>query len=218
MSLFLFLHSFTPLVPRASLARAAMAHVKACLLGVSAVGKTSLVIQLTAQHFVEDYDPTIEDSYRKRLVVDNEPLLLEVLDTSGRDEYTTLRQQWIAESDAFMFVYSIVHPRSLAAIDAEVQQAVRMKGGPIVCSLVGNKADLEEERQVSEQEGQAKARSLQDAGFSDGVVGFFETSARVRQNVEEAFYDLIRRVRAPRRPGVAAGAPRGQRDRKCIVN
>jgi small GTP-binding protein len=32
-------------------------------MGDGAVGKTALTIQLTANHFVEEYDPTIEDSY-----------------------------------------------------------------------------------------------------------------------------------------------------------
>ena len=57
--------------------------------------------------FVETYDPTIEDSYRKQVVLDDAPALLEVLDTAGQEEYTALRDQWIREGEGFLLVYSI---------------------------------------------------------------------------------------------------------------
>ena len=37
--------------------------------------------------FVEEYDPTIEDSYRKQVVIDGETCLLDILDTAGQEEY-----------------------------------------------------------------------------------------------------------------------------------
>ena len=44
---------------------------------------------------VQTYDPTIEDSYRKQVVIDDQSCVLEVLDTAGQEEYTALRDQWI---------------------------------------------------------------------------------------------------------------------------
>lgn len=52
-------------------------------------------LQLCLNHFIENYDPTIEDSYRKHAVIDDEPCLIEILDTAGQEEYTALRDQWI---------------------------------------------------------------------------------------------------------------------------
>ena len=60
-------------------------HYKVCVLGDGGVGKTALTIQLCSNHFVEEYDPTIEDSYRKQVVIDNKPCLLEILDTAGQE-------------------------------------------------------------------------------------------------------------------------------------
>lgn len=48
-----------------------------------------------ADEITQTYDPTIEDCYRKQWVVDDQPCLLEVLDTAGQEEYTALRDQWI---------------------------------------------------------------------------------------------------------------------------
>lgn len=77
------------------------------VLGDGGVGKTALTIQLCLNHFVESYDPTIEDSYRKQVVIDEEPCILEVLDTAGQEEYTALRDQWIRDGEGFVLVYSI---------------------------------------------------------------------------------------------------------------
>jgi small GTP-binding protein len=54
----------------------------------SGVGKSALTIQFIQSHFVDEYDPTIEDSYRKQCVIDEEVALLDVLDTAGQEEYS----------------------------------------------------------------------------------------------------------------------------------
>jgi GTPase SAR1 family protein len=45
---------------------------------------------LTNDPFTQTYDPTIEDSYRKQTVIDDQPCMLEVLDTAGQGVYTGL--------------------------------------------------------------------------------------------------------------------------------
>ena len=49
------------------------------------MGKSALTIQLIQNHFVDEYDPTIEDSYRKQVVIDGETCLLDILDTAGQE-------------------------------------------------------------------------------------------------------------------------------------
>ena len=61
-----------PLAPNATML------YRIVVLGDGGVGKTALTIQLCLNHFVETYDPTIEDSYRKQVVIDDEPSVLEV--------------------------------------------------------------------------------------------------------------------------------------------
>lgn len=55
------------------------------LLAAGGVGKSALTIQLIQNHFVDEYDPTIEDSYRKQVVIDGETCLLDILDTAGQE-------------------------------------------------------------------------------------------------------------------------------------
>ena len=60
------------------------------LLLAGGVGKSALTIQLIQNHFVDEYDPTIEDSYRKQVVIDGETCLLDILDTAGQEVRTYL--------------------------------------------------------------------------------------------------------------------------------
>jgi GTPase KRas protein len=163
-----------------------------CLvLGDGGVGKTALTIQLCSNHFVEEYDPTIEDSYRKQVVIDDESCLLEILDTAGQEEFTALRDQWIRDCEGFVLIYSITSRPSFEQVSVFKDQVLRVKDkDKIPMMLVGNKCDLEEKREVSTAEGQDLSRAF---GAS-----FKEASAKTRVNVEEAFYDLVRKIRSHR--------------------
>ncbi|PUU83415.1 ras family-domain-containing protein [Tuber borchii] len=178
-----------------------MTLYKLVVLGDGGVGKTALTIQLCLNHFVETYDPTIEDSYRKQVVIDNTACMLEVLDTAGQEEYTALRDQWIRDGEGFVLVYSISSRSSFTRIPRFHGQILRVKessttGGnysannnvPIM--LVGNKSDRVTEREVSTQEGHALARDL--------GCEFVEASAKNCVNVERAFYDVVRILRRQR--------------------
>lgn len=93
-----------------------MTLYKLVVLRDGGVGKTALTIQLCLNHFVETYDPTIEDSYRKQVQIDNQSCMMEVLNTSGQNEYIALRDQWIRNGEGFILVYSTSLRSSFAGI------------------------------------------------------------------------------------------------------
>ncbi|KAI5292048.1 Ras GTPase ras2, partial [Ascosphaera atra] len=182
-----------------------MKMYKLVVLGDGGVGKTALTIQLCLNHFVETYDPTIEDSYRKQVVIDGQSCMLEVLDTAGQEEYIALRDQWIRDGEGFILVYSITSRSSFSRIQTFYQQIQMVKesmaasspggasylptaagaGGAVgkaPVMLVGNKSDKVIERVVSSQEGQALAKQL--------GCDFVEASAKQSINVEKAFFDI----------------------------
>ncbi|CAG7919125.1 unnamed protein product [Penicillium olsonii] len=161
---------------------------KLVVVGGGGVGKSCLTIQLIQSHFVDEYDPTIEDSYRKQCVIDDEVALLDVLDTAGQEEYSAMREQYMRTGEGFLLIYSITSRQSFEEIMTFQQQILRVKDKdyfPII--VVANKCDLEKDRVVSEQEGEALARQFN--------CKFIETSAKSRINVENAFYDLVREIR-----------------------
>ncbi|KAK5014309.1 RAS1 protein [Cryomyces antarcticus] len=161
---------------------------KLVVVGGGGVGKSCLTIQLIQSHFVDEYDPTIEDSYRKQCVIDDEVALLDVLDTAGQEEYSAMREQYMRTGEGFMLVYSITSRQSFEEIMTFQQQILRVKDKdyfPII--VVGNKCDLESDREVSTAEGMQLARSF--------GCKFIETSAKSRFHVDNAFYDIVREIR-----------------------
>ncbi|KAE9367571.1 ras-domain-containing protein [Stipitochalara longipes BDJ] len=198
-----------PLPSRSTQGASKMVLYKLVMLGDEGVGKTALAIQLTLQHFVEFYDPTIEDSYRKQAVIDGQSCMLEILYTEQQEEYTALRDQWVRDGEGFVLVYSITSRSSFTRIQRFHNQIARVKessalspsypGSPIPASstkqpvpimLVGNNCDRVADREVSTQEGHALARELE--------CEFVEASAKNCINVEKAFYDVVRQLRRQR--------------------
>jgi len=62
-----------------------MTEIRLVVLGSGGVGKSATILRLLTGKFVDAYDPTIEDSYRKQITIDNESQLLSILDTAGQD-------------------------------------------------------------------------------------------------------------------------------------
>ncbi|KAL9602104.1 MAG: hypothetical protein Q9219_002100 [cf. Caloplaca sp. 3 TL-2023] len=195
-----------------------MTLYKLVVLGDGGVGKTALTIQLCLNHFVETYDPTIEDSYRKQVVIDGQSCMLEILDTAGQEEYTALRDQWIRDGEGFVLVYSITSRASFSRIRKFHSQIQRVKDASSTSSptasylsspvtpaapreapvmLVGNKSDRVTEREVSTQEGSALAREM--------GCDFVEASAKNCINVEKAFYEVVRGLRKQRQDSKPLG-------------
>jgi len=141
----------------------AQTEYKITVLGGGGVGKSALTIRLITGTYEANYDPTIEDSYRKQVQIDNEPALMDILDTAGQEEYAALQDQWIREGDGFLIVYAINAMESFTEAEVIRQKIIRISDAdpnnpniPIV--LVGNKCDLESERQVSQADAEKKAK------------------------------------------------------------
>ncbi|OJJ57025.1 hypothetical protein ASPSYDRAFT_1109598 [Aspergillus sydowii CBS 593.65] len=158
------------------------------VLGAGGVGKSCLTAQFVQNVWIESYDPTIEDSYRKHIEVDGRQCILEILDTAGTEQFTAMRELYMKQGQGFLLVFSITSMSSLNELSELREQIIRIKDDenvPIV--IVGNKSDLEEDRAVP----RARAFSLSQ---SWGNAPYYETSARRRANVNEVFIDLCRQI------------------------
>lgn len=159
-----------------------------CVVGGGAVGKSALTIQLVQHSFVDEYDPTIEDSYRKQVLIDDEIAILDILDTAGQEEFSAMRDQYMHAGEGFAIVFSLTSQNSFEEIRPFRDQILRAKDAdhcPMV--LIGNKCDLVSERQVLQTEIDELAKEFQ--------CPYFETSAKTRTNVDEGFFDLVRQIR-----------------------
>ena len=110
-----------------------------CVHTAGGVGKSALTIQLIQNHFVDEYDPTIEDSYRKQVVIDGETCLLDILDTAGQEEYSAMRDQYMRTGEGFLCVFAIDNMKSFEDIDSYRGQIRRVKDAddiPMICKLL----------------------------------------------------------------------------------
>ncbi|KAK4973793.1 Ras-related protein rsr1 [Elasticomyces elasticus] len=185
------------------MSRAYQREYHIAVIGSGGVGKSCLTAaQFVQGVFIESYDPTIEDSYRKQMDVDGRQVMLEIMDTAGTEQFTSMREFYMRDAHGFLLVFSITSMSSLHELAELREQIVQIKGGdpnvPIV--LVGNKSDLEEDRVVS----RSKAFQVSQAW---GNVPYYETSARRKQNVTEVFVDVCRQIM---RKDLNARARRGQ--------
>jgi len=167
---------------------------KVVMLGNGGVGKSALTFRFIQNKFVESYNPTIEDSYRKQIKIDGHNIVLDILDTAGQEEYTELREVYMRGGEGFIIVYSITDEKSFKEVTEFRDRTLRVKDKEKVpMLLVGNKADLDSQRVVSTLEGEELAKKW--------GIPFMETSAATGQNCDLIFPTIARTVRA----GGAAG-------------
>lgn len=161
---------------------------KLVVVGSGGVGKSCITIQFIQSYFCSDYDPTIEDSYTKRLVIDDVPAKLDILDTAGQEEFSAMREQYMRSGEGFLLVFSVTDYASFEEIYKFHRQILRVKDrDEFPMLMVGNKSDLEAQRVVSIEKAQELSRQLK--------IPYLECSAKVRINVDQAFTELVRIVR-----------------------
>eukprot|EP00163_Fabomonas_tropica_P012039 TRINITY_DN2313_c0_g1_i1.p1 TRINITY_DN2313_c0_g1~~TRINITY_DN2313_c0_g1_i1.p1 ORF type:complete len:197 (+),score=44.62 TRINITY_DN2313_c0_g1_i1:450-1040(+) len=161
---------------------------KIVVVGSGGVGKSAITVQFTQGTFLEKYDPTIEDSYRKPVTIDDQTVMLDILDTAGQDEYSSMRDLYMRTGQGFILVYSITSPSSYDDLEEFRNQILRAKDADHVpMILVGNKADLEAERGVTTEKAKERATAWE--------CEFMESSARTRQNINEIFHNIVRQIR-----------------------
>jgi len=187
---------------------------KVIMVGSGGVGKSALTLQFMYDEFVEDYEPTKADSYRKKVVLDGEEVQIDILDTAGQEDYAAIRDNYFRSGEGFLCVYSITEDDSFQSTQEFREQILRVKNDDsIPFILVGNKSDLTERRQVSLRTAQDRAESWK--------VPYVETSAKTRENVDKVFFDLMREIRSRKseqegsREGKEGKGPR--KKLKCVL-
>lgn len=165
-----------------------MREFKVVVLGPGGVGKSALTVQFISGKFVERYDPTVEDFYRKEIEVDGDPAILEILDTAGTEQFASMRDLYIKNGQGFVIVYSLTSRQSFQDIKLIREQILRVKGTdrvPIV--LAANKSDIAEtSREVSTDEGCNLA--------NEWMIPYLETSAKNSTIVNSLFTEIVKEM------------------------
>lgn len=176
---------------------AAMAtFLKLTLVGDGGVGKSCLILQYMYGDFVEEYEPTKADAYRRTITLQGDEVQIDILDTAGQEDYPAVRDGYLKHGDGFLLVFDLTNKETFESVRTHRENVLRVKADdpnlPII--LIGNKNDLKSSRKVTYDEAMAQAQAWN--------VQYIETSAKTRENVDKAFSEIfvkIKELKAQRR-------------------
>ncbi|MFX1302475.1 MAG: Rab family GTPase [Promethearchaeota archaeon] len=164
---------------------------KIVLLGDSAVGKTSLINQFVESKFTEDYKPTLgANIVRKDVNIgkSNVGVRLIIWDLAGQEKYRVVRSMYFQGCEGALLVYDVTRYNTFDSINSkwlrDFKKYVKKKG---VYVLIGNKTDLKNQRVIPTERGRELATKIKASHF-------IETSAKLGENIEEAFSLLVNQI------------------------
>ncbi len=159
---------------------------KICLLGDPNVGKTSCVYRFIENKFSEDYKTTLGVNLLKKDVdIEGLRVSIQIWDLGGQDSFKSLRKLYLEGSKGALVLFDVTNKESFENLNSWIADYKTHANNEFLC-LIGNKIDLKDQMQVSDQEGSDFAK--------ENNMDFLLTSAKTGENVEAAFIDLIKSI------------------------
>ena len=161
--------------------------IKIMILGNYSVGKTNFLIRFTKNKFDETYLATIGIDYIYRIInIENKLYKLMFYDTAGEEKYKSIPKNHIKNVQGIILMYDITNKKSFDSIIDWISDVKEIKGENFPMILVGNKIDLNELREVTEEMGYELAEKNQ--------IEFFETSNKDGTNIQEAGLEIVYKI------------------------
>jgi len=163
---------------------------KITVLGEAAVGKTSLLNRFCEDTFNEDYKPTLgANIIRKDVNIEQHTKVRLIMwDLAGQEKYNVIRSMYFQGCQGALLVYDVSRYNTFDCIKSrwlrDFKKYIRKEG---VYVLIGNKIDLADDRVVPTEKGKDLAEKINASHF-------IETSAKLGENIEEAFLLLVKQI------------------------
>jgi len=160
---------------------------KLVLIGDSGVGKSCLLLRFADDSFTDSYISTIGVDFRFRTVnIDQKTVKLQIWDTAGQERFRTITSAYYRGAHGIIMVYDVTNYESFEHVEEWLNEVNRHASESTLKLLVGNKADLADDKKVDTDEAKS---------FADGLkISFLETSAKNATNVEVAFLTMAKQL------------------------
>ena len=160
---------------------------KVVLVGDSFVGKTNIMSRYLKNEFHDDSKATVGVEFgSKQFNIDGHTIKAQIWDTAGQERYKAITSAYYKGAKGAFVVYDITRKGSFESVEKWVNDLKAAADKSLTIILVGNKCDLEDQRQVTKEQGEEKANHLE--------LAFMETSAFSGENLEKAFELMIKQV------------------------
>ena len=160
------------------------ASYKVLFLGDPGVGKSSLVLRGTTKKYNSLYQPTVGFDLLNHIVKINDKVIkLQIWDTCGQEEFSMCNQSLFKNATIAIMVYSVISKNTFDNIKKWVSRVKNLSKENTIFFLVGNKSDLDTQREITFLEG--KEYGIKNFQF------FIETSSKSEYNVDILFKELV---------------------------
>jgi len=160
---------------------------KVVLVGDSFVGKTNIMSKYIKNEFHEDSKATVGVEFgSKQFTVEGHSIKAQIWDTAGQERYKAITSAYYKGAKGAFIVYDITRKQSFDSVEKWVNDVTAVADKKITIILIGNKCDLEDQRQITKEQGEEKANKLE--------IAFLETSALSGENLDKAFDKMMNEV------------------------
>ena len=161
--------------------------LKMVIIGDSNVGKTKICCKYLYNEFTNDTKSTVGvDLFSKSMLVNDIKIKLNIWDTAGQERYHSVTTAYYKGSNGCFIVYDITDKNSFDNVEKWYEEVKKIADKDILIILIGNKNDLENEREVTIEMGKKKAENLK--------CPFFETSALTNYQIDVAFQEITQEI------------------------
>lgn len=158
-------------------------NVKVVFLGASAVGKTSIVVKGTTGSFDPDQANTVGAAYALKVMdVEGTKVNLQIWDTAGQEHYRSLAPMYYHSAQIAILVFSLIDASTFNEVEKWMDELREHLPALPIIYLIGNKADLDDKRQLSAEKPQMYADEI-------GAT-YFETSALNGKGIDDFYTHL----------------------------
>lgn len=156
--------------------------IKVLLVGDSGSGKSSLILRYDENKFTSNFMHTLGIDFKIKMInLDNKIIKLQIWDTAGQERYKTITKSFFRGSMAIILVYDTTNPTSFDNIRSWLLLIENNISNNVILVLVGSKTDLENQKIITTEMGQALADEYN--------MKFYETSSKSGLNVNELFIE-----------------------------